>query len=251
MKFEEAFSTFDDRCHSIDEICMLYNCDMQNFQKNYKGTFYCPLCRQALLSYNNAVTPYFKSYPDSKHAEDCELRQDEMHPSAAQKFVDDPDNNAMIQRQMQSILSSLFKEEKETTTKKPNMQNVVTGGISYTTSAPQVTKRLGRKHFDLPLRAEDFDCVKYFFGTAHLVWEKAENKGRNYYKILLYHIKERKLLCRILITEKVYEYMMPDYKYPEEYDCKLVFVSKAEEKSGKNYFQTYLSTSKHIQISKI
>ena len=77
MKFEEAYSIYDNETLSIETIKTIYNQDPRAYIENYKFSFFCPECHLAQLSYINAVVPYFRAYPKAKHHENCDLQQDE------------------------------------------------------------------------------------------------------------------------------------------------------------------------------
>ena len=103
MKFEEAYSIYDNETLSIETIKTIYNQDPRAYIENYKFSFFCPECHLAQLSYINAVVPYFRAYPKAKHHENCDLQQDERSRKAAKIFVENDQNITIIQREMQSV----------------------------------------------------------------------------------------------------------------------------------------------------
>lgn len=248
MKFEEAFSTYDNCLHSIDEIAKLYTSNPKKFKANYNLSFVCPECYMAKLSFNNATTPYFKSYPHSVHDDDCELKQDEMSCSVAERFSDDPDNAPLIRRQMNSILNSLLKTDTVPYITLAQKDNTKMSKCTKNTVALTTTKRLPRKRIDLPINDEDYNRIKYFYGQVLLKWEKDEKNKR--YKILLCHREKGKLLCKISVSNTFYGYIPKDFKYPQSYNCNIVFMGTVKKLEGKSYCQGHIRFADRIIVCK-
>ncbi len=86
---------------------------------------------------------------------------------------------------------------------------------------------MGMKRIDLPFHKEDYNCYKYFYGKAKIVWKYDAEKEK--YRILLHHI----------------------YKEPTEYCCGIVFAAKLYVYQKHTFFTTSLRYSKHIVITKL
>lgn len=248
MKFEEAFSTYDSCLHSIEEIANLYSSNPKKFKVNYNLSFVCPECHIAKLSFNNATTPYFKSYPHAIHADNCELKQNEMSWSVAEKFSDNPDNATLIRRQMNSILNSLLKTNPLSSVALAPKDNTKMSKCTKTIVATTTTKRLPRKRIDLPMNDEDYNRIKYFYGRVSLNWEKDEKNKR--YKILLWHREKGKLLCKISVSYTLYGYIPTDFKYPKNYNCNIVFMGTIEKLEGKSYCQGHIRFADRLIVCK-
>lgn len=251
MKFEEAFSSYAQGFVTIDEIQNIYNSNPVEFT-HYIGSFFCPECRQAQLSYNNAAIPYFKAYPNAQHKIGCDLKQAELSKVAAFKFVCDPDNINLIQRQMQSLLNRFFGTSTSLPPREKEKSDTPTNIAGRAEGKQAANKRLPQKRIDLPLGKEDFEYPKYFYGKARICWEKCERKEGTY-KILLYHPETRKLLCRIAVSEKVYSHIVNETKYRafDQCVCGIVILGEAKAILNKPYFTMVLKSSRHIRLEKI
>ena len=250
MKFETAYSTFDDREHSIEDIQNIVRNDPRTFAGQYKASFLCPECHSARLKYVNDAPPYFSSYPRTVHSDDCHLKQEEFSPKSAENFVINKDNTKILERQMQSLLHSLFKPK----------EKITSIGFSHShnpSATPPVihaphssgSKRMGMKRIDLPFHKEDYNCYKYFYGKAKVVWKYDTEKEK--YRILLHPISSNKLLGHIVITPPVYQHLLAEYKEPTEYCCGIVFAAKLYVYQKHTFFTTSLRYSKHIVITKL
>lgn len=248
MKFEEAYSSFDKKLHTIQFITELYKMKPKEYTECYKGTFVCPECKKAALSFNNSITPHFKSFPHSFHEKNCTLKQTEMSAKKTAAYVKDQQNNVAIQRQMDNILKSLLSSQstnlKENSIKESSMNNT-----EITILRTQYTnhQRIPRKRIDLPICREDCGCYKYFYGPVNLSWEQQKNGN---YRIILKQINTYQFLCRINITSKVYEHIQNEYKIPNSYNCNIVFLSQMQKVENKNYCETVLEWGQNIIVDK-
>lgn len=247
MKFEEAYSTFDKENHTIKKIQNIYIKTPITFAENYKESFLCPNCRLAKLQYNNAATPYFSAYPHAKHTPDCYLQQKELSPKSAEFFVQNSQNTTVLLRQMQSIINSLLPSHSLSSSKNQVLPTTIAIPSSSHTSKSSQNKRMTQKRFDLPLRIEDYNCYKYFYGKSRIKWEY-DNRIKKH-KLLLRNIEDNTFLGRIFITPSVYQYLSKEYKAPLEYSCYIVFAAKLS-KTDKNYFEGTLYRSNHMIITK-
>lgn len=238
MKFEEAFSDFDHITYSIDEIEKMYKYDKVRYANNYHDHFLCPECHKAKLSYNDAETPYFKSYPHAKHAEDCSLRQSEMSAIKAEKLVNDESSREEIQRQMERVLAMLLSNT--SSTRSIGGTSETGHSTSQTLSFPinSLSKRFPKKRIDLAFRPEDFNCYKLYYGCVLVRWE--QDKKNDKYRVLLYHAKQKHLVCRISVTNAVYQYIDMKFKFSGTRECNVVFLAIFTRDTGKNYQSTYL-----------
>lgn len=257
MKFEEAYCTKLNKLLTIDDVTFYYKYDKQFYIQEIKKYLICPECKQPNLEYNNAENPYFSTYPDTKHDINCSLKQKEMSPKQTAKFISNPDNNDIVLRQMDSILTMLMgnctsKKSVAGDLNKPT--NQIKNGTKR--NSPATMNRIPRKRIDVAFSEEDFNCDKLFYGSVHLKWEKGKRtingKVEEYYKILLYGTKKNntKLLARLRITQKVYNFLPNNYKIPNEYNCKIVFLANFPIQRKKEYQTTSIKTSQMIILEK-
>lgn len=248
MKFEEAYSIYDNETLSIETIKTIYNQDPRAYIENYKFSFFCPECHLAQLSYINAVVPYFRAYPKAKHHENCDLQQDERSRKAAKIFVENDQNITIIQREMQSVLCSLFVSHSKHIPVHHSSSTSKTSSTTTHASHSSRNKRMGRKRIDLPFREEDYNCYKYFYGKAKIKWEY--DKKSQKFRLLLRHIETNKFLGRIFVTLPVYGHLPSEYKTPTEYCCGIIFTAEIKNQE-KSYFSTILYNSSYIMITKL
>lgn len=251
MKFDEAYCETDMKTYTIEEISRLYNLHLDIFVKEYKDHFLCPECHTASLTFVNASIPYFRTYPNSKHLDDCFLKQEEMDQAQLKNYLADKDNTDSVNRQIQNALASLFVNNQEFNSDKE------AGHMAYTSASPRSfesiyeRKRIPRKRIDLPFREEDFDCTKIFYGTVNLQWLKA--KHSNSYKLILSSPTAHKRLCILAVTEKVYMNLNPTYKNQDFYLCNIAFLSEfqKERNESNNPLFSFLRTSQYLVIEKL
>lgn len=248
LKFEEAFCSQNHRYYSVDEITAIYLKEPDVFASLYRNNLFCPGCQKAKLSYNNASIPYLKSYPNAEHTDSCDLRQSEMSSDDAYAFSQDPASQEVIQRQMQSILQNLL--AMSSTGGSIAHQKICNGKSGSKTAALNTVtrKRLARKRIDMPMREEDYDCVKCFYGPVIFRWEKDAQTGKM--KILLRHQITKRFLGKLKVSKDVYDHIADNIKGTKEFRCNIVFVAIAEKRSDGRYFTATLRHSTHLLLSK-
>ncbi|MGN0569267.1 MAG: hypothetical protein ACI4N4_02030 [Candidatus Fimenecus sp.] len=249
MKFKDAYCTKIQRLLSIDEITHYYRFDKQFYKDNIEKHLICPECRQPNLSYHNDAPPYLSVYPGAKHLDDCTLKQDEMTPVQTETFVENPKNREQISRQLESVLTMML-DAVPTSHKKatPQKSKISSSPSDIDVHSKKSKKRIPRKRIDLQFTNEDFDCYKLFYGSVRLQWEKEDTED---YKILLRRQdkSDKRLLCRLKISSKVYSYLPNEFKTPREFNCNIVFLAKFSNK-GRSYQDTWIKTSQYISLTK-
>lgn len=256
MKFKDAFCCKINKLLTIDDVAYYYKNDKQFYKDNIEKNLICPECKQPNLSFNNDSPPYFSVYPKAKHTDQCTLKQDVMTTSQSNKYVNNPDNKDLVLRQIDSVLTMLLETQSTLTkTKTPTSNKPGTPISSKDATHTSISKRLPRKRIDLEFEDEDFECDKIFYGSVHLKWEKEIDEDTSEiigYKMLLYRTKKdnKKMVCKLIITPKVYEHLSNEYIQPAQYNCKIVFVAKFKNMS-KSYKSTYIRHSQFIVLEKV
>lgn len=245
MKFEEAYWTKESKLLSIDEITQYFRKDKSFFSSDIKTCLLCPECKKPNLAYNNAATPYLSVYPNSEHELGCSLKQDEMTAKEADRFVDNPENDEMIIRQMENVALTMFDSSKKGGRSSSKSTAVPKTSSSIVKPSLSISKRLARKRIDLKFDEDDFDCIKIFYGTVFVKWENFyriwSGVNEEWHKILMYN-KNNKLVCRLEISPRVYYYIPENYKKINNTHCNIVFLAKFKNK-GKTYRETRLRKS--------
>lgn len=250
MKFKDAYCTKLNTLFFIDEITRYYRTDKQFYKDNIEKNLICPECKQAQLAYNNAATPYLSAYPKSEHAEWCSLKQDELDPIQTDTFIRNPKNKEQISRQLESVLTMMLDTVPHASTKAiPKKSKISSSSSELVTPTKQLRKRIARKRIDLPFTEEDFNCYKLFYGSVRLQWEKEDDMED--YKILLrrQNTSDKRLLCRLWISPKVYYYLPIEFKFPKEFNCNIVFLAKIKNK-GKTYKDARIKISQYLSLTK-
>ena len=202
VKFPEVYCDFEKDTVTLEEITKLYRNEYALYAENYQQSFWCPECRKVRISYNNAATPYFSAYPHSSHDDNCTYRQDEMSLKAVEALTSTNRTREEIIRQMDSLMHTLFKSD---TSEKKMLSS---SNSSVVTRKPpkrgetKIDKRIPRKRIDESFYTDDYKNYKLFYGNIKLRWEEKDALCSNR-KILLYHIKTGKFICRICITDGV------------------------------------------------
>jgi hypothetical protein len=78
MKFENDIANLKFLYCKIPKDDSLENCHISDFKEKseverslFRGNIYCPDCEQALLTYVNSMTPYFRTKRGSSHSDHC------------------------------------------------------------------------------------------------------------------------------------------------------------------------------------
>lgn len=247
MKFEEAYCSHAKKTLTIQKVAAVYKFDTEEFVKHYKEGLYCPECKEAKLSYNNAAIPYFKTYPKAKHCENCSLRQEEMGAKEIKEYIDSKEGKERAERNIESLMIRLLDESTDYRIKGKNIK--ANEESERPNSSTPLTKSNSRKRFpqkriDTMLSEEDLDIFKLFYGTVNICWE-CDNRS-NDFKLILRNKTNRKFLCKIRVTTSVYSHINPSYKFEGYRECKIVFL--ASLKKSKNTVYTSLSWSGFLSI---
>lgn len=245
-KFEDAFCSKSGRIIDIAEVSDLYASNPAEYKK-ISDNLYCPECKKAKLSFVNGSTKYFRTFKGSLHNENCSLIQDLMNVKQTTDFIRNTENRDAILRQITSALTMLFNDNSKKAIKKTNVTELdETQTITGVSTNYKKRKRIARKRIDLPFSDEDFNAPKIFYGKVCALWEKENNK----YKLLLYSLKTKRLLCKIFVTEKVYQYIPEKYKLEKSFKCGISFLANFQ-KRVETYHITNLGHSDYIKIDLI
>ena len=252
MKFEEAFCSEMSKLITVDEAAKIFRAEPAYFANKIKGNLLCPECRKPKLSFNNASTPYFSTYPLDQHDVECPLRQEEMTQEETKAFIKNSHNIEAIQRQAESLLAMLLSSStgRESATLKEHKLGTALASIVNENRSKTVT-RIPRKRIDTTFSEDDYDCYKLFYGTVHVQWEDERSETKVQHKLLLRSISNGRLLCKLNLTEKVYRYIDRRYKSPTEFNCKIVFLATfSHNKVGKSYHTTTLNYGQWLCLEK-
>jgi len=245
MKFEEAYLQAENRVMSTTEVALMYQNFPERFSQN-KNSFYCPECRTAPLSFTNSATPYFKTYPKAAHLEWCSLKQAEMSPTETQSYLSKKENKDNLVRQLESILFSMFKIKNSKPSSTTHSLKYDNEGENQSTSITFGKKRFPRKRIDTIIGEQDIGCYKFFYGEIKLKWERVADK--QFWKLIISNSSTNRFICRIKITNSVYDYINDDYKFLGTRLCKIAFLAKFKRENESGYLQSPLEWSDYLRI---
>lgn len=243
-KFEDAFCSKSGRIIDIAEASDLYASNPAEYKK-ISNNLYCPECKKAKLSFVNGSTKYFRTFKGSLHNENCSLSQELMSVKQTADFIANTENRAAILRQIASAMAVLFNDNSKRIIKKTNVTELdETQTITGFSTNYKKRKRIARKRIDLPFSDEDFNAPKIFYGKVCALWEKTNTK----YKLLMYSLKTNKLVCKIFVTEKVYQYIPDKYKFEKSIECAISFLATFQKRE-EAYHITNLEHSDFLKIN--
>ena len=210
MKFEEAYHIQQRINIPLYDLNNIFINQPNVFENRYRRYLFCPECRQAQLSYNNAKTSYLSAYPRSEHDNDCELAQNVANKTEAERIVTEYKSNVEIKdnikRQIDSTLRLLTAEHInfQNRNNAPQQQNIMNmQGENMNAHNQAVMPRLPRKRIDLPLHDSDYNVYKIFYGNVILKWKPVskESTQKDQNKIKIYIPRTQTLQCSIKITD--------------------------------------------------
>lgn len=229
MKFEEVYYKVENRVLPLYDIEDIYFNSPSEYVNKYKEHLFCPECRIARLSFNNAELPYFSTYPRALHGDDCSLTQDEASAKITTDFLKDKRNLDEISRQINSVVRILLEEKTETNSIKRTIKNTTNNNGSKIVATKKHTHkkpRVPRKRIDIPFRSDDYNVEKIFYGDVLLKWKYYPDE--KCYRLLLYHPVKKNFRCSIKITMRVYDHIK-EYKRFDNCVCKVVFIGELNE----------------------
>ena len=239
MKFEEAYVDLIDEEITIEDVANIYKRDFLQFQR-LQEHLYCPECRTAQLAFVSSKVCYFRSFPNSEHIEDCSFRQSMMNKKETKEFVSLPQNIDVLKRQLKNLILRLH-TSKVTSPKRHNINSASNRRVEKNNLIVTLQKKtmcFPQKRIDLPLKEDDYDIIKFFYGKVYCKWE-TDKEGEGY-KLLVYTALHERLRCRIHITGKVYKYLPDEFKFVGKRLCNLAFVAELKEEPSKTYCKTNL-----------
>ena len=252
MKFEEAYVENMNEKKTIEEITFVRQMEPQTYKDISEQCFLCPQCLKARLIYVNGKIPYFRAKSKEVHEDNCLLRQDLMTVKQSEKFSLDINNDLKAERQLESILFRLT-ESKQSMKKRIQKRDIESLEnknrlLSSTQKVKTVSKRIGQKRLDYAFSDDDYDCYKYFYGSFIMSWEKAT--GTDKHKLLLWHIDNKCLVCKLFISGSVYKYIDVKYKQINQKKVYIAFLGIFKKPEvEKTYKFTYLQRSSLLKIA--
>lgn len=259
MKFTDAYWEIEQRIVTVEDISDICEESINTYHAQYENHLFCPECKQAQLVYVNGAIPYLRSFPHSEHTSDCSLRQAVHSVQRAKKLMNstDTEDQEYVQRQIQSVLLRISRdslmikqaETKSTTLRSPRNKSNATASKAVINS-----RRLMQKNLYSRMAEDEYEVPMISYGTVKVTWEQRHDNRKNtmQYYLLLWRVKEAKrtdsnLICKILVSPKVYQHIPEDYKSLKNKECYVTLFSVFKN-SGKKYKVTYLRYAQHIKI---
>jgi len=244
MKFEEAFCEYENRIMSLNEVKSVYSKSPIEYRLKYNGTFFCPECKKAKLSFKNDSPPYFSTYPNDTHLPGCSMQQPELSANETKMLLNDNKNNELIHRQLTTLASQLIQPVAKSP-KKAVVKSISKGSVKSINNK-SAKKRIPQRRLDLPLTNDDFNKYKMFYGKVNLEWKYDKETSR--YIIKLFNPETRRFICLISITDKVYSHIENTFKGNGD-NCYIAFFAEMK-KAKKDYNCCTLLRSDFLYIIK-
>lgn len=251
MKFEYVFCSRLGENVYLGDVSEWYNFNTTAFLENYNYLF-CPECRQAKITYNNAKTPYFSTHKNCVHKENCYYIQDALTGKATKNFVDDTANDENIKNQMKKALIDFMKEPShKNKVLQNNKENESEKQNNVGSKNSKASKALHRKSLNKKFDDDDYDCFKIFYGKFNIEWEYKNENCKTFYNLLLRDLNTNRLMYKIKVTLPVYEHLPKEYKAENQFIGYIVItVSFSNESKSRNYKFSTLFRSNLLLIEK-
>lgn len=241
--------------HEIISARVLLRIEAKNnnlYKSQYCSNLFCPECRKAPVTLVHREHPFFRTYPNALHADDCGLTQDEMDKDELTEFVrtinKDEKSQAEVERQLNHVFLKLItdipSESKiiyEPLTKKESKE----GSEKLTVQR----KGIPRRCITATLSEEDIGVYKIFYGRVQIRWENVKRgEGK---KILVRSLDKKRFICRIILGPKVIHYMDDAVLTAPSGTYIVALFGKLEHEGDKDYYKCILNRSNYIQIAKM
>lgn len=246
IKFSHAFYPPLKRSIDIETLNKEYKANPNQFYKTYNNNLFCPECHKARLGYVNASFPYLRSFPDSNHDFDCSLQQEQKSSFDTNKVYKSihADDKMYIHNQLEVVLSHVGTEFSSHELAHSDNQNLKHSLSSITNvSKTDKSQYLRRKKLDRIFGEKDLFVPLIGYGDFFATWE--QNKQQ--WKLLLWHYDNKSnLICRIFISQNVYNYLPENIKFNGTKRLLIAIFSEYSYLPGKKYKDAKLLHSSHL-----
>lgn len=254
QKYDEAIFSSNDLFEfvSLEMLIDLYNDNYKSYINRYYNKIYCPECYKAKLNliHTNSDKFWLRAFPKQEHDDLCSKQLPLVSNSMFNKYCESKDSAEHINKRLHQLIDMVLK--KETIDFNPLVIKVVDKKCSN----DEVMKHEIRNHTNLkstpiksltnPFHDDDYDVWKMFYGKVRIKW----NKSTYSYNLMCYHPTKNYLICRISVSNMIYDCYLPDeYKH----DIANVFIAFAGiiqhiEYNGRFYNNAVLRFSNHLVI---
>lgn len=243
---------------TANELSEIRRGDSFDYEANIKDNLFCPECKKANLVHcdGDIISPYFKTHPTSVHDNSCSYSFEHLSEKEAEEWYNENLKNINISKRLHKIIGLLFKgHEYESNpltlvVKKKNVGTNDSIQISHKTKSFSLPRRLLSQ-----ISRKDINSPKIFYGKVYIYWKHVESDDNKRHQLFIYNIEEdndyKHLLCRISITDRVYEFISQEAKKNQQ--CCIAFLSKMDLNTYKNreYFNTYIISSNYLAIEPV
>lgn len=237
---------------SLETLIDLYVNDKELYINKYYGKIYCPECYKAKLNLIHIKDNKFclRAFPYQKHTNFCSKQIPLINNSIFKEYCESANSGEQINKRLHQLINIALKKDKidfnpyviKIIDKKCCDDEISSKNITHHTGLKSIPTKSLTTLFD----EDDYNTWKFFYGKVDIEWHKTNY----YYNLMCYHTKKKYLICRISISNKIYEYYLPDKYKEDKKNTFLAFAGKInhDEYSGKFYNNVFLRFSNYLVI---
>lgn len=252
MKYEEVYCKGENRTFTLNEVAYIHNNEPERYARSLDGQMFCPDCHKVPMTFVNSKRSHFRGFPNVDHEEGCIYTKEEMTQEEVRELLTKPAGENEIVHQIDRLVIQFLRNSAgDVATDDINRPTISGNDPDAPTKKRWKTKTvMPRKQINAPFYDEDYGVAKLFYGRVHIKWEVTQSGDRM--KLLIQHIKTRKLICRLFLTAGVYKHLPYKYKSEPECDVFVVFMTTLTRKgTDKSWSQGNLIKSTLLSINKL
>lgn len=247
MKYEDAYCELENDNFSIDEVTAIFCENPSRFAKRFEGHMLCPGCHKVMLSFVNAQSPHFRGYANMDHDPGCDFQKGEMPEAEVIALASSHARRSEIENQMNRLLIQLIGKSEGVETSTSIKLPAISPEHPSVKRRRQTNTIIPRKQLNAPFSDDDYGKMKLFYGKVHIEWEKVRNENK--WKLLVRAIATRRLICRLFLTQIVFQYLPGEYFQESEYDAHIIFFASLNRISDdKSWSQGQIQRSSFLKI---
>lgn len=253
-KYDEVTFLTNDDCNfiSLEILIDIYNKNNQLYINTYYNQIYCPECHKAKLNLIHMKNDKFclRAFPKQKHGDLCSKQLPLVSNSVFKKYCEAKDSVEHINRRLHQLIDMVLK--KATISSNPQVIRTINGKCSDDEVMKQeisnhtYLKAIPIKSLTTPFHDDDYNVWKIFYGKVNIKWDKTDYS----YNLKCYHPTKNYLICRISVSNKIYDYYLPDEYKQDRINIFIAFAGNIQRKeyNGKLYNNSILRFSHYLVI---
>lgn len=245
-KIDEAYCITTKETITANDLLRIELSNPTRYAIQFQSNLLCPSCRKASVTLVHKARPFFRTFPNAMHSDDCDLAQDEMSREETLSFIHDQPDQEEISRQINRLFGRLLCDAAG------EGNYSVTHSVESTPSAAQrqsgrKRKYISQRNITSQLENDDIDIYKLFYGRVKIKWED-DQKGEGK-RLLLWDPKKKRMICRIWVNKKVLAHLHPSIYRNTNDLCCVVFLGKLMTVKDRGYYHCVLERSDYLKIA--